>query len=109
MREDADVVVRLQDGRAYVEKNRHGPLSNGSMITPRFKFELGALVRCKVTGYEGIITGRTEWLHGCVGLAVKSHGLKGGKPIESVYFDEDAVVLVKTAADVAIEAVKSTG
>lgn len=54
------------------------------------KPKLGDKVKHRVNGFIGIVTGRTEWLYGCVGLTVQSQQLKDGKPIESVCYDEDS-------------------
>lgn len=56
-----------------------------------FKHELGTKVRDKVTGYTGIVIGRTEWLYGCRRYTVQSQEMKDGKPVESMGFDEDAL------------------
>jgi hypothetical protein len=61
-----------------------------------FKLELGIKVRDKVTGYTGIVTGRTEWLYGCRRYVVQSQEMKDGKPIESQSFDEDALEVIQT-------------
>lgn len=60
-----------------------------------FKFTLGSEVKCTITGYKGVVIGRTQWLHGCNTYMVKSKGLKDGKPMDSVAFDEAALELVK--------------
>lgn len=50
--------------------------------------ELGDLVVDKVTGYTGIATDITTWLHGCDRVAVQSRELgKEGKPIDNEVFD----------------------
>ena len=68
------------------------------MITqPKFKFDLKEEVRDKVTGYSGLITGRTEWLYGCCRYSVQSKGMKDGHPVEAMGFDEMALERVKKA------------
>ena len=62
-----------------------------------FRFELGSKVRDRVTGFEGIVTGRYEFLYGCRRYGVQSRELKDGKPIDSVGFDEDALEVVVAA------------
>jgi hypothetical protein len=56
-----------------------------------FKHELGTRVRDKVTGVTGVITGRTEWLYGCIRYTVQPTELKDGRPVEAVGLDEDAM------------------
>lgn len=71
-----------------------------------FKIELGSKVRCRITGYTGIITGRHEWLYGCRRYTVQAQELKDGKPIENIGADEDQLEVLG-----AVEAhvVKDTG
>ena len=71
-----------------------------------FKHELGATVKDKVTGYGGIIIGRTEWLYGCRRYTVQSQEMKDGKPVDALAFDEDALEVL---IDVKPHNVKSTG
>jgi hypothetical protein len=59
------------------------------------KFPLGTLVRDTITGYTGIAIGRTEFLPGCVRIAVQSQELKDGKPIDPQYFDEPQLAVIE--------------
>jgi hypothetical protein len=56
-----------------------------------FKHELGTKVKDRITGLVGTVVGRTEWLYGCRRYVVQPEGLKDGKPIETIHYDEDAV------------------
>ncbi len=58
---------------------------------------LGQKVRDSITGYTGIAIGRTEWLYGCVRFTVQADALHDGKPIDSMCFDEEQLVLVEDA------------
>ncbi len=49
---------------------------------------LGSKVKHIITGFEGIVTGRTEWLTGCSTYGVRSASLKDGLPSDAVWFDE---------------------
>lgn len=62
-----------------------------------FKYELGSKAKCKITGYEGMIIARTEWLYGCRRYVLQSQALKDGKPVDSHCIDEDALDLVVAA------------
>ena len=53
-----------------------------------FKFELGSEAVCKITGFKGIIRGRTQYLTGCNTYGVQSQELKDNKPADWVWFDE---------------------
>lgn len=57
--------------------------------------KLGDKVRDKVTGYEGIAIGKTEWLNGCTRWTVQSQTLHEGKPIDSFCFDEPQLEIVE--------------
>ncbi|MDD5305569.1 MAG: hypothetical protein PHS14_20920 [Elusimicrobia bacterium] len=55
--------------------------------------KLGSKVRDTITGFEGIVTGRHEYLYGCVRLSVSPSVLHEGKPVEIQIFDEGQVEL----------------
>ena len=63
-------------------------------------FELGSIVRDKITGFEGIAVGYMRWHNGCNRYAIQSQTLHEGKPIEHQWFDDVQVELVKTLAEV---------
>lgn len=61
--------------------------------------KLGSTVKDMYTGYTGIAIARTEWIYGCARILVEKTKLdKDGKIPEPVWFDEQRVQLVKTAA-----------
>lgn len=51
--------------------------------------KLGDMVVDRLTGYRGVVTGRAEFLYGCIRLQVQSEAMKDGKPVEECWFDED--------------------
>ena len=57
--------------------------------------KLGTRVRCTITGFEGIATGRCEYLYGCVQIKVQGNEIKDGKPVEGVWLDEGQLTEVK--------------
>lgn len=59
--------------------------------------KLGDKVKDSVTGFTGIVTARTTFLHGCVRCGVQSDKLKDGKPVDAVWIDEPQLSLVKAA------------
>lgn len=62
------------------------------------KINLGDKVKDSVTGFTGIVVGRTTWLHGCDRLIVQPEGInKEGKIYDNNSFDEPQLVLVKKA------------
>jgi len=50
--------------------------------------KLGDKVKDQITGYEGIVIARAEYLNGCISIRVQARNLKNGLPIEAVWFDE---------------------
>ena len=72
--------------------------------------ELGDRVKDVVTGFEGIVIGVHEWLHGCTTMTVRPTELHDGKLIDSVSFDEPQLKLKKKAvvpSKMTIEPVKA--
>jgi hypothetical protein len=61
-----------------------------------FKFKNGDNVRDVVTGFTGVIMGRTQWLNGCVRYCVQSKVLKDGAP-NDFNFDEEQLELTGAA------------
>ena len=64
-----------------------------------FKFNNGDKVKCIVTGFAGIITGRGDYLNGCVSYCIKPAGLdKDGKMRDGAWIDEGQLELVEANA-----------
>lgn len=64
---------------------------------PKFKFELGSAVRDRITGFEGIVATRAEWVGIPAHYSIKSKKLHEGKPIAPVGCDEARLELVVAA------------
>jgi hypothetical protein len=56
--------------------------------------KLGDRVRDEISGFEGIVTGRAEYLYGCVQVLVNPAEVKDGSPIAGTWLDEDRTVPV---------------
>jgi len=69
-------------------------IKEGDEKMVNFKFELGEEVKDEVTGYKGIVIGRTQWRTNCNTYGVKSKKLKDGIPQDAVWIDE--ICLSKT-------------
>ena len=63
---------------------------------PNFKFNIGDKVKDTITGFQGIITARTQWLNNCNTYNVQSQELKDGQPTDRVFFDEPQLELVES-------------
>lgn len=57
--------------------------------------ELGDEARCIVTGFKGIVSGRFEWLNGCVRCQLQPRVGKDGKFRESKDFDIEQLEVVR--------------
>ena len=53
---------------------------------------MGKSAKDKITGFVGIITGRSEYINGCVHIMLEAKIKPGMKPVHA-WFDEDRVVL----------------
>lgn len=61
------------------------------------RIELGDKGRHAITGFEGIVTARVEYLTGCNQLCLQPQGIKpDGGTHEALYFDEPYVDLVES-------------
>jgi hypothetical protein len=60
--------------------------------------QLGDRVKDPISGFTGIATSITTWLHGCIRLGVVPEKLdKDGKPKDDRYFDQTQLVVLKEA------------
>lgn len=59
------------------------------------EINLGDMARDKITGFDGVITGRTEWINGCVRYALQSKTLKDGKILEPEWIDSQQIEIIK--------------
>lgn len=68
--------------------------------------ELGQKAKDKITGFEGIITGRASYLYGCDQYVLAPPADKDGKIADSHWFDEGRIEITGpgvAAADVQVE------
>lgn len=52
---------------------------------------MGQRGKDKITGFTGIVTGRSEYINGCVHLMLEATAKPGQKPVHS-WFDEERCV-----------------
>jgi hypothetical protein len=57
----------------------------------KMEIKLGDEVKDKISGYTGIVTGRIDYLHCSPQLRVQTPALHEGKPVESMWFEYNAV------------------
>jgi hypothetical protein len=57
--------------------------------------KLGDKVKDRISSYQGIVIGITQWIFGCVRITVQSQELKDGKPVDSVCFDQQQLELIE--------------
>lgn len=70
--------------------------------------ELGDQVKCKVTGFEGIVIGLAKHLTGCDRCSVQPKVDKNGKHMDGYWFDINAVEIIKKGK-VKPESVRESG
>ena len=68
-----------------------------------FKFALGDTVRDKISGFEGVVLGRTEYLTKCIHYGLCSRELQNGKPVDWEWFDETRLFQVRSIPNIAQE------
>lgn len=66
----------------------------GKKKEPEFKFNLGDKVRDEITGFDGIVVFRCQWLNNCNTYGVQPTTLKDGVPQERQSFDEPQLSVV---------------
>ena len=88
------VAIAVCTWLCFAARTSEGPMPEQEQQQPQFKYQLGSKVRCRITGFEGIVMGQHRYLYGCLTYSVKPAELKDGKPIDSVGFDEGQLELV---------------
>lgn len=58
------------------------------------KVGLGQRVRDRISGLEGVVIARTEWLYGCARITVQPQDTKDGKPAETYTLDEPQIEIL---------------
>lgn len=71
------------------------------------KIELGSKVKDKISGFEGIATGRNVYLNGCIHILVSPKTDKDGKLPDGHWIDEPQLDIV--GKGIQVEAKERTG
>jgi hypothetical protein len=58
------------------------------------QIDLGDVARDVITGFEGVVVSRHEYLHGCARLSIQPRALHEGTPVETQTFDEPQLALI---------------
>ncbi len=58
-----------------------------------FKIELGVKARDKISGFVGTITGRTQYITGCMQYVLEAESKDNAKP-EVQWVDEDRLIVI---------------
>lgn len=75
-----------------------------------FEHELGRNAQDKLTGFKGVLVGRIQFLTGCNRYAIRpTHLDKEGKTIDSEYFDEGRIEILKGGIDIPSISVSQPG
>lgn len=73
------------------------------------RINLGDIARDEITGFQGVVTARSQWLQGCDRLQLQPRDLDDGSIRDPQWFDEPQVELVSTAAVTWTPEVRETG
>lgn len=65
--------------------------------------ELGSKVKDRITGFEGIVTGRCEYISGCNQALVAPPVDKEGKHRDSQWYDEQRLVVDTSAVLIVLD------
>ena len=65
-------------------------------MQPDFIIEMGSKVRDKLSGIEGVIIGRLQWIYGCNRYFVQPFGSKDGEPFKNFNVDENQIEVIET-------------
>ena len=58
------------------------------------KIKLGDRVKCRIDGFEGIVTAIVEYINGCIQCGVRPPVDKDGKRIDPEYIDIDQLEII---------------
>ena len=67
--------------------------------------EMGRTGKDKITGFVGTITGRSEYINGCVHLMLEAKAKPGMKPVHA-WFDADRCILVRSKVKKPVQRIK---
>lgn len=82
-----------QSALILVKAGVHTPMVTGTKIA----LDLGDRIKCRISGFSGIVESATDFLHGCRRLGVGPETLHEGKSIAREYFDEPELELTAKA------------
>ena len=74
------------------------PMPAPMNMQPDFEFNNEGEVKCRFTGFKGVVMGRTEWNNGCKRYSLQAKIDKDGRLPELQVFDEHDLIIVKAAA-----------
>jgi len=57
--------------------------------------KLGDRAKDSITGFQGIVTAKHEYLYGCIRFCITPEELKDGTPIEGQVFDQQQLQVIK--------------
>lgn len=60
-----------------------------------FRFNLGDVLKDRLTGLTGVAVNRSEHLFGCARYWLQPREIKDGKTVDGQWFDEDSLELVE--------------
>jgi len=79
----------------------HRPIRDrrhSTMKQVTFKFDNGDRVKDAISGFEGIVSARTQYLTGCIQYGISYETLLEGKVPDAIWMDEDRLTLSQAGA-----------
>lgn len=59
------------------------------------KIELGNQVKDRVTGFEGVVVARSEWLGSEMTIGIQAKQMHDGKPVDLVWLSEKRLEVIQ--------------
>ena len=59
------------------------------------EYRLGDIIEDRITSFKGVFVGITQWNNFCVRIGIQTKELKDNKPIETQWFDDADIKLVR--------------
>lgn len=80
--------IEKEENQKRKEKERKVTIMN-------IEIRCGNIVRDTITGFEGKVIARCEWIDGSKRIGVQSQSLHEGKPIDPQWFDEIRLEIIE--------------
>jgi hypothetical protein len=73
------------------------------------KFAFGTTAKDQITGFSGVVTGRTEYISGCTQVLLQPKMGKDGKRPDGEWFDEQRLLAVPGVKAIVLDNARTPG